>query len=91
MTASTRFWKRHNSQTTAPVTLSVSCSIDPPKEEPIQLRLRADDDGLLAGAHFVMTMSYGEAASLCKQLNSYLDHLDHLSKYAPSESRSAAL
>lgn len=75
MTASTRFWKRHNAATTAPITLSTSCAFEPPRDEPIQIRLRADDDGPLAGAHFIITMTAKEATPLITTLMSYVTKL----------------
>lgn len=57
MTASVRYWKRFTPETSAPVTLTTSCSILPSRVEPIQLRLTASQDGKMAGKHFVITMN----------------------------------
>ena len=80
MTSSTRFWKRHNTATDALVTLSTSCAIEPPRQEPIQIRLRGDDHGPLDGKHLILTMTTGEAESLIAHLRRHIDRLSSLEK-----------
>lgn len=76
MTASVRYWKRFTPETSAPVTLTTSCSILPSRVEPIQLRLTASQDGKMAGKHFVITMTASEARELVAHVNRHIARLE---------------
>lgn len=74
MTASTRFFKRHNQATFERVSIGYSCTHAPVQEEPITLRIRPNDnDGKLGGSHFVITMSVDEAREAVRLLASYVE------------------